>query len=242
MATIVSAFISNVNSRTDRTIESYYQYGKLVLQSTTPKIIFLDEKMYNLAIKDYNNKNTLLIQYNKLDSYLYNYIDKLNNFKLNTDNNAKDTIEYMFTMCNKTEWIKKAIDIDIFNSTNFIWIDFGIKHVCSCSDEEFIEKINKLNLKIYDKIRIGNIWNLSVQYNYDILKQITWYFAGGVFGGDKKSLLYFADLMKEQCIDIMSIHNTITWEVNIWYILYTKYPELFEPYKCNHCNTIIDNY
>jgi hypothetical protein len=243
MTTIVSAFISNVNSRKDRNIDTYYLLGKIFLKSTTPKIIFLDENMYNLIQDDdYDKNNTHIIKYNKNDCYLYNYIKNLNKFNLNTDNHSKDTIEYMFIQCNKTEWIRKAIEIDPFKSNNYVWIDFGIRQNFNCQDNEFIEKLNKLYYKNYDKVRIGNIWNLEYRYNINILTQISWYFAGGVFGGDKKSLLKFSDLMKEKCIDIISNNNTIMWEVNIWFIIYNKYPELFSTYLCNHNNTIIDNY
>ena len=128
------------------------------------------------------------------------------------------------------------------NSDNFIWLDFGIKQVFNCSDDEFIQKLNNLQYKQYDKVRIGHIWDLSLRYNIDILRQISWYFAGGVFGGNKISLLKFADLMKDKCIEIMNVTYSIMWEVNIWYILYSKTPDLFEPYPCNHSNSIIDNY
>ena len=115
MNTIVSAFVSNINEKYSDSLKRYYENGRILIKSTTPKIIFLDENMYNLIQpNDYDKNNTLLIKYNKNESYLYNYIDKLNNFKLNTDNHSKDTLEYMFTMCNKTEWIRKAIEIDIF--------------------------------------------------------------------------------------------------------------------------------
>lgn len=243
MTTIVSAFIGDVNSRKDRNTNTYYLLGKILLKTTTSKIIFLDENMYSLIQdEDYDKNNTLIIKYNKNDCYLYNYIDNLRKFNLNTDNDSKDTLEYMFIMCNKTEWIKRAIEIDIFNSDNFIWLDFGIKQVCSCSDNEFIQKLNNLKFKKYDKVRIGNIWNLSLHYNINLLKQISWYFAGGVFGGDKESLLKFADLTKETCIEIINKYNTIMWEVNIWFIIYNKYTELFSPYLCDHNTTIIDNY
>jgi hypothetical protein len=243
MTTIVSAFISDINKREDININMYYSLGKLILKLSTPKIIFLDENMHNLIKdEDYDKDNTLIIKYNKSEYYLYNYINNLQNFKLNTDNHSKDTLEYMFTMCNKTEWIRKAIEIDIFNSDNFIWLDFGIKQVCNCSDDEFIQKLKNMQYKQYDNVRIGHIWDLSLHYNIDILRQISWYFAGGVFGGNKKSLLKFAYLMKEKCIEIVNKYNTIMWEVNIWYILYLETPDLFETYLCNHDNSIIDNY
>jgi hypothetical protein len=244
MTTIVSAFISNVNFREDVNFDKYCQLGKLLLKSTTQKIIFLDDIMYNyIKNEDFNKENTLIIKYNKDECYLYNYLDKLHKFNLHTDNPKKDTLEYILIMCNKTEWIRQAIENDIFNSKNFIWIDFGIRKLFDCSDDIFIEILNNLYFKTYEKIRIGSIWDLSIKRNYiDTSKQIIWYFAGSVFGGDKKSLLNFADRMKDKCIEIIINHNTIMWEVNIWYFLYLDYPELFEPYQCDHNNTILNNY
>ena len=135
MSTIVSAFLSNVNSREDKNIYTYYNYGKLLLKSSTPKIIFLDEIMFDLIDEDY---------------------------------------EYI--------------------------------------------------------------------YNNDIYKDILWYFAGGVFGGNKNMLLEFSDLMKTKCIEIITTKNTIMWEVNIWYLIYNDNKELFDGYYCDHNDSIIDNY
>jgi hypothetical protein len=140
--------------------------------------------------------------------------------------------------------MRQAINLNHFKTNNFIWIDFGIKHIfqSSCTDEEFVEKINRLKYKTYDNVRIGGIWNLNFKFNIDIYKDVAWYFAGGVFGGNKNSLLKFAELMKEKCIDIMTSKNTIMWEVNIWYLIYSENRGLFDSYDCNHNTSLIDNY
>lgn len=242
MNTIVSAFVSNVNDRYEGSLNRYYTFGKILLKSIVPKVIFLDENMFELIGHDYNKTNTLLVKINKTDSYLYHYIHHLTNFNLNSTDYTKDTPEFMFTMCNKTEWIRHAILLNHFKTDNYIWIDFGIKHIFSCSDDECIEKINNLQYKIYDKIRIGGIWNLNYRFNIDIYKDVAWYFAGGVFGGNSKYLIKFADLMKEKCADIMMTKNTIMWEVNIWYLIYIENNSLFESYDCNHNASLIDNY
>ena len=244
MNTIVSAFVSNVNNRYDNSLFRYYNYGKLLLQSLVPKVIFVDELMFNLIGNEYDKTNTLIIKINKKDTYLYKHAGKLSNFQLNSTDYTKDTPEFMFTMCNKTEWIKKAIGLNYFKTDNFIWVDFGIKHIFSngCSNEAFIEKINNLKYKAYKNVRIGGIWDFNYNYNIDIYKDIAWYFAGGVFGGNKQSLIKFADLMKEKCIDIMNSKNTIMWEVNIWYLIYMKHKELFDIYKCDHNESLITNY
>jgi hypothetical protein len=247
MSTIVSAFVSNVNERYSDSLKRYYEHGRILMKSTTPKVIFVDEIMFGLIGTEYDKTNTVIIKIFKTDSYLYNYTSHLTNFQLNSTDHSKDTIEFMFTMCNKTEWIRRAIYLNHFKTENFIWIDFGIKHILNgsftyCSDEEFIEKINKLNDKKYNKVRIGGIWNLSYDYNIDIYKDVAWYFAGGVFGGNILSLEKFASLMKSKCIDIMTSNNTIMWEVNIWYLIYNENKSLFDSYNCNHDKTLIDNY
>ena len=240
MNTLVSAFISNINNRDTY---KYYQLGKLLLKTNVPKVIFVDIAMYNLIQdEDYDESITKLVVVNKSFLYLYDYIDQLEHFNLNTDNKAKDTIDYMFMMCGKTEWIHRAITMNPYKTDNFIWLDFGIRHVFKCSDDEFITKINNMKYKTYDKIRIGRIWDLNYISNRDIYKDITWYFAGGVFGGDINNLVWFADMMKEKCIDIMVNHNTIMWEVNIWYLVYNYNKNIFNPYKCDHNDSICDNY
>jgi hypothetical protein len=247
MSTIVSAFVSNINERYSDSLKRYYQHGRILMKSTTPKVIFVDEIMFGLIGDDYDKSNTLIIKIIKTDSYLYNYTSHLTNFQLNSTDHTKDTIEFMFTMCNKTEWIRRAIYLNHFKTENYIWIDFGIKHILNgaftyCSDEDFIEKINKLKDKKYNRVRIGGIWNLNYEYNIDIYKTVAWYFAGGVFGGNTTALLKFSDLMKEKCISIMTNRNTIMWEVNIWYLIWCENKELFDAYKCDHNATLVDNY
>lgn len=249
--TIVSAFVSNINERYSDSLNIYYNNGILLIKSNTPKIIFVDELMYNMIGNNYDETNTLIIKIIKTDIYLYDYISYLTNFNLNSNNHIKDTIEFMFTMCNKTEWINQAIKINKFNSINFIWVDFGIKYIFNnqntsyyFTDDEFIEKINKIQYKNYndDKVRIGQIWDLNLNYNVNLYKDIAWYFAGGIFGGNITSLTKFADLMKQKCMEIIINKNTIIWEVNIWYLIYIENNNLFNSYYCNHDNSLIENY
>lgn len=243
MTTIVSAFLTNVNEQ-PHYLDKYIQHGIMLLRANISKIIFVDEIMYE-KIKEYENSYTKIILYKKPDSYLYPYINThyLTNFHLNSTNPAKDTMEYIFTQCNKTEWVREAINLNYFDTDTFIWIDFGIRHVFNCSDDDFIQTVEALNNKKYDNfVRIGTIWNLNHVYCLDIYKDITWYFAGGVFGGNIESLLLFSNKMEEQCLKIISEEKTLMWEVNIWYLIYKDNKELFFPYLCDHNNTILIHY
>jgi hypothetical protein len=243
MTTLVTGFLTNVNQKVDCNMDNFINLGMLLLKAKIPKIVFVDEEMYKI-IKTHENEYTRIVLIKKTDYELYQYMnnDVLTNFSLNTDNPAKDTIEFMFTMCNKTEWIRQAIDLNYFNSVQFVWVDFGIRHVFRCDDEKYINILESLNDKKYENIRIGTIWDLQLMYNFNICKDITWYFAGGVFGGNKENLLHFANLMKEKSLHIISHEKTIMWEVNIWYLIYLENNNLFQTYHCGHDDTIILNY
>jgi hypothetical protein len=158
-------------------------------------------------------------------------MDELVNFSLNTKNPAKDTIEYMFTMCYKTEFVRKAIQLNNYNASQFIWLDLGIKHMMDISEEEFAKKILRLQYLEYPiHIRIGTIWNPDYNYDIDLYKDICWCFAGSIFGGNIKSLLEFADLTKETSLKI------------VWKLIYNMDRWKFLYYTCSHDNSIVDNY
>ena len=88
MNAIVSAFVSNVNNRFDNSINIYYNLGKTLLKSDVPKILFVDEDMFNLIGNEYDKTN-------KTDAYLYKYAGHLTNFQINSTNHSKDTIKFI---------------------------------------------------------------------------------------------------------------------------------------------------
>lgn len=228
MNTIVSAFI-NLNKFRDP--EFYKEHGLKLLELPCPKIIFMDTSLIH-TFKSFENEITKIIPITFDEIYLSKY--NLTN-STNSTNHAKDTIEYFMIQCNKTEWVRQAIELNLYQSSNYIWIDFGIHHV-------FHKPVNFNFSKEYSKIRIPSIWDTSIVYGADIYKDVHWYFAGGVFGGDSKMLIQFADLMKEKCESLVN-EGKLMWEVNIWYLIWKEHPDLFDIYKINnHDHTMINNY
>jgi len=238
--TIVSAFVSDVNS--NRNVDKYIDYGKKLLQIDVSKIIFIEKDIYNNYLSNQDFNNTHFIFFEKKDNYLYNFINDITNYSIGTDNPDKDTLDYLFVQCHKTEWIKLAIDNNYYNSEQFIWLDFGIYHIFNNDIDLFTKSIYSLLNKKYDLIRIATIWNPDLIYNTNIHQNICWYFAGGVFGGGKNSLVKFADIMKNICISYIQEHKNFIWEVNLWYLIYKNNKELFDIYTANHNPSIILNY
>lgn len=244
--TLVSAFIANANQRQDRSINDYISYGKKLMAAPINKIIFFDYSEIEKLPDECFNDNTLIIPIKKDDNYLYLYKEQITEFHLNTTCPEKDTLDYMITICNKTEHIKNAILLNPFQSTQFVWVDFGINHVFKDkTDEEFTSTILELREKEFENVRIANIWDPSlynVIFNTNPYKDVLWFFAGGVFGGNSEALIKFADLTKHQCIKVIENSHTLMWEVNIWFQVYLENKELFSLYNCDHKPSILENY
>lgn len=244
MSTIVTAFITNINSIDFRDIETYMDYGKKLLSQSIPTVCFLEKKVFDHFFK--NNEldyvNTKFIIFEKDENYLYEYEKELTNYNLHTDNPKKDTPGYMFIQCHKTEWIRRAIDINPFNTSNFMWIDFGIYHMIK-DDLDFAISIRDATSKKYTGLRIGSCVNPETnRFEKDIYKDVAWFFAGSVFGGDINTLIKFADNMKTKCIDIIKTKKHLMWEVNIWWLLFKQDSSYFRPYGTDHNILILQNY
>jgi hypothetical protein len=240
--TIVSAFLTNINKRNDRPIEKYIEYGKLFLSIRVPKIIFIEKHIFDEHYTCFAEDEYNFFVFTQMDHLmLHEYKDKITEFEVNGGNTNKDTIEYMFVQCNKTEWVRWSIEFNRFKSDQFIWIDFGIAHMIN--DYNLMSSaITDLCNKKYSKVRIAGCWNIETPYRFNIYKDIVWYFAGSVFGGDKNNLLEFADKMHKKCLEIIQVNKHIMWEINIWYILYFENKHLFDIYKADHNLSIITNY
>lgn len=240
--TIVTAFINNVNVRNDRTLEHYMEYGKHLLNVNLPKIIFIDTQTYHVFFKDAQFPLTHFVLFDKEDMYFQKYKNKTENFYIITNNTEKDTIDFVFVQCMKTEWVKKAIELDVFQTEQFVWVDFGIMHFIQ--DPIVLEKgLQQMNTKTYQQIRIpsGKPPNFPY-YSRNVYHHIIWMFIGSVFGGNKQSLISFADLMKEKCVDILERKHHLMWEINVWYLIFFENVKLFDLYRCNHTPNILFDY
>lgn len=244
-ATFVTAFINNANKRKDRDQSWYLERGKVLLNISVPKIVFIEKDLIPL-LSHINPDFNLLIPYCLNDMYLYDYINSLSNNVI-TNNPNKDTIEYFMVQCNKTEWVKKAIEINHFNTEQFIWIDFGIyqfyEDIGSVKKREsFSNDVIQVHSKTYRNIRIPHIWPLEDSFNMNIKRNVLWFFTGSLFGGDYKTLINFAEKMKIKCLEMVEIDNTLVWEVNIWVQIYQENADLFDLYFGEHAPNVLENY
>lgn len=240
-ATIVTAFVQNVNKNPNRSVVDYIEFGKKLLNVPNPKVVYIDRESYREFFEEREMEFpfTTFIPIRKEDSYLYNYKDQLTEFDIQ-GNPEKDTIEYLFTQCNKTEWVTNAIDRNIYKTDQYIWIDFGIYHMVQ--DSNFQQWVLKMTSKNYEQVRIASCKYKGYSVNYNVYRIETWTFAGSVFGGNVASLLEFAYLTKKEILQTIQTKKSIMWEINIWYLIYRKNISFFDMYTCGHDFRILDYY
>ena len=156
--TIVSAFIANVNTRSDRDIQKYLDYGRALMSVRIRQIIFIERgggrggfaPFATPGRKIYGEDGTLLgyeyffeggsapsatvLFFEKSDMYFNDLRDSITEFSVDTQHPHKDTLDYMFVQCHKTEWVAKAIEFDKTRLGGsapgmYVWLDFGIRHM-----------------------------------------------------------------------------------------------------------------
>jgi hypothetical protein len=253
--------MSNVNN--SKSLDQYMNYGALMLANCQSVILFIERQIYDEYFPNintnsmyfmYENKsyeyvtknNVTYVFFNKKNNYLYEYINKATEFDNYIANNGKDTLEYVFTMCHKTEWLLMANTLLNYKKP-VIWIDMGIYHIFKNNYKLFCDSMKYIqsDMVYNNKIIIGSIvdpTNQQLSDNEIIYKYPAWFFAGGVLGGMPYEIELFARLMKVACLEILDDKKHLMWEVNVWYLIYLKNPNLFNLYSCDHNSTILSNY
>jgi hypothetical protein len=156
-------------------------------------------------------------------------------------NEGKDTNEYILLMNAKTEFLKKAIDVNHWGSTHFSWIDFNIAYIFK-EKEKTLEYLRLLAHRQYADtcLTIPGCWGKlppeDVGRAFDL---IHWRFCGGFFLGDRDSIVHFYDLYRQYFPEFLKESHRLVWEVNFWAWLEAKcdwHPTWF---LAGHDDTII---
>jgi len=227
------------------TFENRLIYFMLMLELGINICIFIDpefrERFDQLAEKYTNLKIIDSMKIEDLELYkLGNSYPELCNLPINR-NNLKDTSNYMFLMLAKLEFLKKAIDLNPFNSTIFSWFDFSLAYIFKDTNNTLL-KIKKISNTTFKEpfIYMPGCWNFKVD-DIDYLKNnIVWRFCGGFFIGDKETLNRFYTTSHNCFLTFLNETKTIVWEVNYWAWLESK--GLIKPiwYLAAHDDSMLD--
>lgn len=223
-----------------KSIDFYLEMAKPFLCLPHPKIVFLEQEVIDRVQSTINPLTTMLVPFEKEKLWLWPRREHILTAHLPINrSHHKDTHDYMMIQLQKTRWMKLAAALDS-TSDHFVWVDFGIFHIIN-NLEVFEELFSKLVTRRHTLVRIASGWTPGTMNTSSVMKGVMWYFLGGLFGGSRQALVEF-DRLVECEVNALLSESQITWEVNVWYLVYCNHPELFDWYSADHNTLMIRHY
>jgi len=237
----------------NRKIESYIDFSKkFLLQLPFPIIFFIDENDENDENDDiYNAIYNSRKEFNLLDktyiymhdfkkTYFYKHLSRIQELQckyyIKNGEIEHETPLYVILNNNKFDCIDKAIELNPFDSSHFIWMDFGINHVA-----QNVERINDWILCIPDKIKQlcinPYIENISPKKYFEFIYHNM---AGGLFSGSIENMKKYSLLFKNKTEEIYR-DNWYQLDEAVMTIVNRENPDLFDLYYGDYVG-IVSNY
>ena len=244
LPTIITTFYDINNIKRGKNV--YLELAnKFILKLPYNLIIFTDDdeviSYINTVRSKYNySDNTYIYNLPFVDTYFYKYKETIEilqtKYTIINGHLDHETPLYIILNNNKFDFVDRSILLNPFNSTHFIWMDFGINHVARNT-----EKIHEWILNIPDKIKqlcINPFIELG-EYKH-IFQYIYHHTAGGLFSGSANNMQKYSYLFK---ILIDKIYNEGWYQIDeaIMTIVQRENPELFDLYYGDY-QGIISNY
>ena len=197
-----------------RSLDTYMSLFQHLIDSNINIHVYLSPDYYEM-FKDKLTSTSVFVEKIQLSELrAYREVMNINYVLPAIRNNDKDTFNYITCMNSKTEFVRKAIDNNVFNSTHFAWIDFGIFHfITNIQNTKAI--INKLGITPLKSnvLVMPTIYRRSPTINFS---KVNWRFPGSFFFGDKESIIEFDTLYQNNFLKIITQFGILTWEVNVW--------------------------
>jgi hypothetical protein len=197
-----------------RRLETYISLFEHLVDSNIQLHVYFSPDYYEIY-KDRFSSDKVFIESIRLeDLRAYKELSTINVGLPAVRNTDKDTFNYITCMNSKTEFVQRSIDNNVFKSTHFAWVDFGVFHMIKDIEntKKIIHTLANIELKSSFMV-IPTIYERSSSINFS---QVNWRFAGSFFFGDRESSLHFDNLYKDNFLKIMKHYGILTWEVNVW--------------------------
>ena len=232
---------SDNKNQLNRGIQKYCNLAsEFILKLPYNLIIFTDDCEVIKFIENIKKSNIMI--YNKPfeETYYYNHFDKLvelqKTFHIINGNIKQETPMYIILNNNKFDFMESAIELNPFNSSHFIWMDFGINHVAKNTEliHEWITKVpDKIKQLCINPYTENNSPKEHFQFIYHNM-------AGGLFSGSSQNLLKYCDLFKKKTEEIYN-DNWYQIDEAVMTMVQRENPSLFDLFYGDYMG-IISNY
>jgi hypothetical protein len=235
--TIVTCFYNirklekNIDKSHNRQIDKYLELAsQFILKLPYPIIFFTDDEYvssYILQHRESMMDKTYLYYEDFQETFFFPYQQKITDLQtkftiLNGDKNHETPL-YIILNNNKFHFVEKAMEVNPFSSTHFIWMDFGINH-CARQTEKIHEWIHYVPDKI-KQLCINPYFEKDERK--DFFKFIYHHTAGGLFSGNIENMTKYIQYFKEKIDEVYS-QNWYQIDEAIMTMVQQDHPELFE--------------
>lgn len=239
--------MENKTIERNRKLNSFIEFSKLfLLQLPFPIMFFVDDNeetydaIYN-ARKELNLlDNTYIYLCDFKTTYFYKYLTRLEElqktFHIRNGEIEHETPLYVILNNNKFDCIDKAIQLNPFNSTHLVWIDFGVNHV-SLSNDYIYEWINKVPDKIKQLCINPYLENTPPKIHFEYIYHNM---AGGVFSGSLENMKKYSELFKKKTQEIYD-DNWYQIDEAVMTMVHRDNPDLFDLFYGDY-QGIVSNY
>lgn len=223
-------------------IKDYLQYGSTLSRLPFPVILFTEDSLRGLLEELFKDKpNCTIITLDFAQTYFYTYKEQLTSLRdkyiISNLNPIKDTPLYIILNNNKFFFIEEAIKLNLYQSTHFMWIDFGLGYVakdCETSLNSILpcipDKIKQMCINPYVENIPAQVYHKVIYHNM----------AGGLFSGSKENMLRYANLFKAKYKQIVE-EGWYQLDEAIMSLVVRENPDLFSLYYGDY-EGIIANY
>jgi hypothetical protein len=197
----------------------YETFRQLAKGKKIPIVVFVDPESAKIVAEFQHecNLHIVPIYYDELITF-----QDIKDLELELPNarcTKKDTVEFMTIMNAKAEFMKRAKDINPFNTHHFGWMDFSLGYVFKDHENtyKYLQDIchRPLQTPLYV---VPGCWQKGVGIDY-IDHAINWRFCGGFYVADAKSVEDLYNLYRTHYRRMVKDKKKILWETNIWALL-----------------------
>jgi len=234
--TIVSALFSLKKNKYN-SMDIYKFWGSNLLSNVNKNfVIFTDEENYDFICSLRTNElkeKTRIIKTKIEDFYMYNHLEYLEKDFIRDHEKHIHNVDLYMIWNEKLNLIKKAIDLNFFNTSYYAWCDIGCVRN-SLYPELYLKNFPNLSNLIEDKI-----YMLNVDYNFveddfknpydDKYKYMDGTICGAFFIGKKELLSKMYDIYYNEIMtNYIKMDKFIGKDQNLYFSLYLSYPNLIK--------------
>ena len=249
--TIISMFydiraLEGKHIERNRKVESYVDFSKqFLLKLPYPLILFTDSQVVHDIIFEYRRElglldKTRICMREFKDTYFYKDLDRITElqttFFIKNGELEHETPRYVILNNNKFDCVDKAIELDPYRTSHYMWVDFGINHVAQ-STERIHEWIHQIPDKIKQLCLNPYVENDEPKSFFQYIYHHT---AGGLFSGSAANMMNYSRLFKEKTAQIYS-EGWYQIDEAVMTMVQRENPELFDLYYGDY-QGIVSNY